>query len=47
VVIHCERGIPNGAFEPAALEMWFRLSGELDGLFVEHVNSAVIAVYED
>lgn len=48
VVIHCEDGIPNGSFEgPEILERWQLVSRALPGHFIEHINSAVIGVYEE
>lgn len=46
-VIHCESGIPNGAYDNHILEMWHEVCDKLPGLFVEHYNAAVICVYED
>lgn len=48
VVIHCESGIPNGLYEESGktMEKWFEISREMGSHFAEHVNGAVIGVYE-
>jgi len=47
VVIHCESGIPNGMFEDGHLIMdkWSEVTNQLDGLFCEHYNAAIVCVY--
>ena len=45
-IIHCESGIPSGLYNAQLFEKWFSVSNELDGLFCEHINAAVIGVYE-
>jgi hypothetical protein len=47
VVIHTESGIPNGLYDCRTLEMWCAVSDRLNGMFCEHVNGGVIAVYRD
>ena len=46
VVIHCESGIPNGLYSTRGIENWERVSDLLGDLYCEHINGAVIAVYE-
>lgn len=44
-IIHCENGIPNGAYETHVLDKWFEVSELLGDLYCEHINAAVIGVY--
>lgn len=48
VVIHTESGIPNGLFDgpTSTMEKWVEISKEMGTHFCEHINGAVIGVYE-
>jgi len=47
VVIHCESGIPNGAYDDncKVIDLWSEVSRRLGDLFCEHFNAAIICVY--
>lgn len=46
VIIHCERGIPNGSHSTRLMEKWWDVSDKLGTHFCEHINTAVIGVYK-
>ena len=48
VVVHCESGIPNGYYadDCRVIDLWNEASRRLGGMFFEHVNNAVICVYD-
>ena len=46
VVIHAEAIPLPSPCEVPAIESWCRVSDLMDGYFCEHINNAVVAVYE-
>lgn len=45
VIIHCESGVPSGLYD-RLFDKWFEVSRRLRTHYCEHINAAVIAVYE-